>query len=58
MFNKTKDKSDWAIGGGIIAGLGAGFFFLPGNAMAFVGCLLAGLGVGLIIAPIISKMKN
>jgi hypothetical protein len=58
MFNKKQDKSDWAIGGGVLAGIGVGFFFLPGNAMAFVGCLLTGLGVGLIIAPIISKIKD
>lgn len=58
MFNKTQDKSDWAIGGGLLAGLGVGFFFLPAQPMAFVGCLLAGLGFGLIIAPIISRMKD
>ena len=43
------DKSDWAIGGGVIAGLGVGFFFLKENPLAFVACLLIGLGVGLMM---------
>ena len=51
------DKSSWAVGGGLMLGLGVGFFFLPESALAFVGSLLAGLGLGLIIAAIISKPK-
>ena len=51
------DKSSWAVGGGLMLGLGVGFFFLPESALAFVGSLLAGLGLGLIIAAIISKSK-
>lgn len=54
MFKKT-DKSDWATGGGLIAGLGAGFFFLPENPLAFVACLLIGLGLGLMITSLISR---
>jgi hypothetical protein len=38
-------------------GLGVGFFFLPGNPLAFVGCILAGIGLGLIASAIISKCK-
>ena len=49
------DKSTWAIGGGVILGLGVGLFFLPHSALAFVGSLLGGLGLGLIITAIISK---
>jgi hypothetical protein len=56
-MGKKADKSTWAIGGGLLAGLGVGFFFLPTNALGFVGSLIAGLGIGLIIAPIISKGK-
>lgn len=56
MEDKEADKSTWAIGGGILLGLGIGFFFLP-NALAFVGSILAGLGLGLIITSILSK-KN
>ena len=51
------DKSTWAIGGGLLLGLGVGFFFLQHSALFFVGCILAGLGVGLMATSIISKMK-
>ena len=55
----TKDKSDWAIGGGVLLGLGAGFFMLQVyGGLAFVGSLIGGLGLGLIIAPIISALKK
>jgi len=57
MKNKKVDKSDWATGGGILLGLGVGFFFLKINIFAFVGCILAGLGVGLIGTSIVSKKK-
>lgn len=50
---KKEDKSTWAIGGGLLLGLGVGFFLLP-NTMAFVGALLGGLGLGLIMTSIIS----
>ena len=50
----AKDKSTWAIGGGLLAGLGVGFFFLP-NAIAFTGSIIGGLGIGLIITSLISK---
>lgn len=49
------DKSDWAIGGGVIMGVGAGLFFLKTSALIFVGCILLGLGLGLIVTSIISK---
>jgi len=53
--NKKEDKSTWATGGGLLLGLGIGFFFLPTSALAFVGCLLAGLGLGLMVTSIISR---
>ena len=53
-MDKNKDKSTWAIGGGVLAGLGIGFFFLPAAPLAFVGSLIGGLGIGLIITSIIS----
>ena len=57
--SKKEDKSSWAIGGGVLMGIGAGFFFLKTNPLAFVGCLLLGLGLGLAITAIISiKMKE
>jgi len=53
----TADKSTWAVGGGLILGLGVGLFFLPHSALAFVGSLLGGLGLGLIIAAVIASRR-
>jgi hypothetical protein len=47
-----------AIGGGLLAGLGGGFFLLETNALYFVGCLLGGLGIGLIIASVTGREKE
>ena len=55
--NKTEDKSTWAIGGGVLMGVGAGFFFLKESPLAFVGCILLGIGLGLMITSVISR-KN
>jgi hypothetical protein len=55
MVDKKDDKSTWAIGGGVLVGLGIGFFFLQTSALAFVGSILAGLGLGLLVAAIISS---
>ena len=55
--NKQADKSTWAIGGGVLMGVGTGFFFLKGNPLAFVGCILLGLGLGLAITAIISAKR-
>lgn len=51
-------KGSLAIGGGLLAGLGGAFFFLQTNALFFVGCLLGGLGIGLILASIIGREKT
>ncbi len=51
----AQDKSTWAIGGGVLAGLGIGLFFLKADPLAFVGAILTGLGLGLIITAWISK---
>jgi hypothetical protein len=58
MANKKDDKSTWAIGGGLLLGLGVGFFFLQVSALAFVGSIFAGLGIGLLITSIISSKKG
>lgn len=56
MNDQTKkdDKSTWAIGGGIILGLGVGFFFLAKSVLFFIGSIFIGLGVGLMATSIIS----
>ena len=56
IFEKKEDKSDWAIGGGVLLGIGVGFFLLQSHGgLAFVGSLLGGLGIGLMVTSIISK---
>jgi len=39
-------------------GLGVGLFFLKMSALAFVGSILAGLGIGLMATAIISSAKQ
>jgi hypothetical protein len=53
---KSTDRSTWAIGGGLLLGLGVGLFVLKASALAFVGSLIGGLGIGLIIAAVLSKV--
>ena len=55
--NKKEDKSSWAVGGGVLMGIGVGFFFLNASPLAFVGSVLLGLGLGLLITSIISSKK-
>ena len=58
MSSKEEDKSTWAIGGGLLLGLGVGFFFLQQSALAFVGSMIGGLGLGLLVTSIISSRKK
>jgi len=58
MTDKKDDKSTWAVGGGVLIGTGVGFFFLQTSALAFVGSILTGLGVGLVVAALISNRSN
>jgi hypothetical protein len=39
-------------------GIGAGFFFLKESALAFVACILLGIGLGLMITSIISSKEG
>lgn len=57
-MDKTTDKSTWATGGGLLLGIGVGFFFLRENALAFVGSIIGGLGLGLIMTALISKIQK
>jgi len=57
MSNKENDRSTWAIGGGVIIGIGVGFFFLQANPLYFVGCIMLGLGIGLVLTTILSRRK-
>jgi len=50
------DRSAWAVGGGTMLGLGVGFFFFPESIFNFIGSLLAGIGLGLLVASFL-KIK-
>lgn len=51
-----EDKSSWAIGGGVMLGLGIGFIMLQMyGGLAFVGSLIGGVGLGLILSAMISR---
>ena len=56
--NENEDKSSWAIGGTTLIGVGVGFIFLQTSALLFVASILIGVGLGLVIVPIISRKKN
>ena len=51
-------QGSWAIGGGVLLGIGVGFFFLQESPLYFVGSIMAGLGLGLMIAGIIGGVKR
>lgn len=53
-----KNSASYAVGGGVTLGIGVGFFYLQTSALAFVGCIMAGLGVGLMVAAIIQALKG
>jgi len=54
----NKDKSTWAIGGGLLLGLGLGFVFLKTSVLYFVGCIIGGLGLGLLVTAIIGSSRG
>ena len=52
------DRTTWIIGGTTMLGLGVGFFLLPISGLYFVASLLIGIGAGIVLVPLISKVKN
>ena len=50
-----EEKRNWAAGGGLMLGLGVGFFFLEQSPLYFTGCLMGGLGLGLIVGAFLTK---
>ena len=43
------------LGGTTMLGLGTGFLLLERSAQAFVGCLMIGIGLGLVIGPVVTR---
>jgi hypothetical protein len=41
-----------------MVGVGVGFFFIQSNPMLFVASILIVIGLGLVIAPVISRNKE
>lgn len=58
MANKREDRSVWAIGGTTIIGVGVGFIFIQSSPMLFIASVLIGVGLGLVIVPMISRYKE
>ena len=58
MTNKNNDKSTWAIGGGVLMGIGVGLFFIQKFPIAFVACIFLGLGLGLMITALLSRERG
>ena len=56
--NNGNDRSTWAIGGGVLLGVGVGFSFLQTSPLAFVGCIIGGLGIGLSVTSVLSAIKR
>lgn len=62
--NGNEDRSLLIIIGGLVLGVGAGFFFFPvgvfgvTSVFAFTGCILGGFGLSLIVAAILSANKK
>ena len=56
--NMIEDRTTWATGGGVLLGVGVGFFFFPQSIFAFVGSIIGGIGVGLIVTAILSTIER
>ena len=63
-FNKRRDKmkknskGGLAIGGCTLIGIGVGFTFLTVNVFYFLASILAGIGLGLVIASFLPSDKE
>ena len=56
--NKNEEKSNWAIGGTTMIGLGVGLIYLQTSVLIFVASLIIGVGAGLIIAPVLALFEK
>ena len=53
-----EERRNWAAGGGLMLGLGVGFFLLEKSPLYFTGCILGGIGLGLIAGAVLTKAKK
>lgn len=58
MSTKNEDRSGWAIGGMTMVGVGVGLIFVKTNALLMAASIIIGIGLGLLIASIISGKKE
>ena len=56
--NKKEEKSNWAIGGTTMIGVGVGLIYLQTSVLIFVASIIIGVGAGLIVAPILSLFEK
>ena len=50
-------RGTWAMGGGLLLGLGVGLYFLEHASLSLVGALITGLGAGLLLTVLMSGGK-
>jgi hypothetical protein len=55
---KRSDKSSWVIGGMTLLGIGVGLIFLQSSALLFVASILIGIGLGVVIAAVLSSRSS
>jgi len=55
-MSDSKKQNGLAAGGGVLVGLGVGFFLLNTSPLYFLGSILVGLGLGLMIESFVTKI--
>ncbi|MBT4849371.1 hypothetical protein HON36_00790 [Candidatus Parcubacteria bacterium] len=57
-MSDKKNQGGLAIGGGVLMGVGVGFLFLHLSPLFFIGPIMIGLGLGLMVEAFIASKKN
>lgn len=58
MADPMQEPRFLAVGGGTMVGLGIGFFYLTTSIFIFVGCIMAGIGLGLLVGAFLPKKEE
>lgn len=53
--NLMGNKEGWIVGGSLMIGVGVGFFLFHLSIFFFIGAIICGLGVGLVLETIFGK---